>query len=420
MKPLLGIIMFLLFNLHQQGLSQTLSDWRGEGRTGIYNETGLLMKWPENGPEVLWSVTGLPKGHSSVAVGDRKLYITGIKDSTEVLIALDSNGKILWETPFGRAWNKTFKESRSTPVVDEDRVYVTSGMFDAACIDANSGKIIWSLNVHDRFEGIYCNYGMSETPVVFENKIFYTPGGNKTTMVALDKLTGKTIWTSESLNEEPRYLAPLLINRNGNQLIVGMTENYIIGVSPSDGRILWKFNYGASAIEKENEHSTTPLYWEGSLFITSGYNHPSIMLKLSDDGSSVSQLWSENVLDNHHGGVVRVGPYIYGSNFQSNSTGKWVCLDWYTGKVMYETEWINKGQIISADQMLYCYEEKTGNLALVKATPEKFEVVSSFKIPLGSGPHWSHPVIYNGTLFVRHMDALMAFDINRTCECQDL
>jgi hypothetical protein len=143
------------------------------------------------------------------------------------------------------------------------------------------------------------------------------------------------------------------------------------------------------------------------------------MLKLSEDGSSVSLQWSESFLDPHHGGVVRVGPYIYGSNWQNNSKGNWVCLDWYTGKTMWETSWKNKGQIIAADNMLYCYDERSGTLGLVKATPEKFDLVSSFKIPLGSGPHWSHPVISNGNLFIRHMDALMAFDINRTCECQD-
>ena len=415
----LGIFALILFGFIQTAFCQTFSEWRGEGRTGVFNETGLLRKWPEKGPEMLWSAIGLPKGNSSVALGDRKLYITGTRDSTEVLVALDRNGKKLWETPFGRAWTKTYPDSRSTPIVDEGRVYATSGMLDAACIDAVSGKIIWSVRVHDKFEGKYCNYGMSETPVVSGNKIFYTLGGNKTTMVALDKLTGETIWTSESLNEEPRYLAPLFIDRNGNQMIVGMTENFVLGVSVNDGKILWKYNYGASAIKKENEHATTPLFWDGSIFVCSGYEHPSVMLKLSEDGSSVSPLWTENVLDNHHGGVVRVGPYIYGSNFQSNSTGKWVCLDWYSGKTMYETEWINKGQIIAADEMLYCYEEKTGNFALVKATPEKFDIVSSFKIPLGTGPHWSHPVISNGNLYVRHMDALMVFDINRTCECQD-
>jgi hypothetical protein len=109
--------------------------------------------------------------------------------------------------------------------------------------------------------------------------------------------------------------------------------------------------------------------------------------------------------------LVKKGNYIYGSNWQNNGSGNWACLDWNTGKIMYETKWYNKGAIISADGMLYCYEEKTGNLAIVNPTPEKFDIVSSFKIPFGTGPHWAHPVIHDKILYVRHGDALMAYSI---------
>jgi outer membrane protein assembly factor BamB len=109
--------------------------------------------------------------------------------------------------------------------------------------------------------------------------------------------------------------------------------------------------------------------------------------------------------------VVKVGDYIYGANWENNRMGNWVCLDWKTGKVMWEEEWNNKGSIISADGMLYCYEEKKGNLALVKANPDKVEMISSFKIPLGKGPHWGHPAISDGRLYVRHGEALMVYDI---------
>src|SRR5690242_7620214 len=111
------IFFFSFLSFFSEVKSQTFSEWRGEGRSGVYNETGLLKKWPEKGPELLWSVSGLPKGYSSVVVGDRKLYITGIRGSEEVLIAFDRNGKQLWETPYGRAWNGSYPESRSTPTL---------------------------------------------------------------------------------------------------------------------------------------------------------------------------------------------------------------------------------------------------------------------------------------------------------------
>lgn len=393
--------------------AQTISEWRGIGRTGVYNETGLLKKWPQNGPELLWSVKGLPKGYSSVAIGTDKLYLTGTKDSLEVLTAFDLKGNKLWETSFGRAWTASFPESRCTPTINNNRIYLITGKLDAACMDANSGKLIWSVKVNELFDGVCGPWGNAESPLVVGNKVLITPGGFKTSMIALDKLTGKTLWASESLKDSATYASPLIIERNGKQLIVGQTQKHLFGISPENGKIIWNFDYGALAglPDHDNIQANTPLYWNGQLFSSNGYNHSNVLLELSPDGGSVSQKWSENVMDTHTGGDVRVGDYIFGSNWQNNAKGKWVCLEWKTGKVMYETEWITKGSIIAADGMLYCYEEKSGNIALVKPSPERFEIISSFKAPFGSGPHWAHPVINKGILYVRHGDALMAYNI---------
>jgi len=125
----------------------------------------------------------------------------------------------------------------------------------------------------------------------------------------------------------------------------------------------------------------------------------------------VSRKWVDTTLDCHHGGVVVVDGYIYGANWKSNKSGNWVCLDWDSGKVMYEKEWICKGSITYADGMLYCYEEKKGTVALVKASPDGFNVISSFEVPKGTGEHWAHPVVCDGRLYIRHGDALMVYDV---------
>ena len=403
----------ILIGFINSGFAQTTSEWRGVGRTGVYNEKGLLKQWPEKEPEMLWSVKGLPKGNSSVAIGNNMLYLTGTKDSIEFLMAFDMKGNKLWETAYGRAWTASFPESRCTPTVNDNRVYVTSGKLDAACIDAITGKLIWSVKVNDKFEGVCGPWGNAESPVVSGDKVFFTPGGFKTSMVALDKLTGKTVWTTESFKDSATYVSPLMIERNGKQFLLGQTQKWLFGLSPADGRIIWKFNYGALAglPDHDNIQANTPFYQNGRIFSSNGYGHFNVMLELSVDGSSVKQLWSENVMDTHLGGYVCLNGYIYGSNWLNNAKGNWICLDWNTGKVLYDTQWITKGSVISADGMLYCYEEKSGNIALVKPNPEKFDIVSSFKVPLGSGVHWSHPVISNGVLYVRHMDALMAFNI---------
>ncbi len=159
--------LYIILGLTLAGTAQTTSEWRGVGRTGVYNETGLLKIWPEKGPELIWSLKGLPKGYSSVAIGKNMLYLTGTKDTVEVLMAFDMKGNMLWETPYGRAWTASFSESRCTPTVNDNRIYVTTGKLDAACIDALTGKIIWTVKVNDEFRGSVRSLGKCRISACF-------------------------------------------------------------------------------------------------------------------------------------------------------------------------------------------------------------------------------------------------------------
>ena len=407
------MLMLIIISGAQLARGQVLSEWRGPGRTGVYPDTNLLQEWPETGPELLWSVDSIYQGYSSVSIAHNTIYLTGLNDTMDMLMAFEMDGAIKWQVPYGRAWRDSYAHSRCTPTIEGNRVYLTSGMGDVTCMDAIKGNTIWSVEAYTVFEGGYNNFGVSESPLIVNDKIIVTPGGEKTTIVALDKMTGETVWASESLHDIPCYVSPLLVQEGEISIIVTVIKNYIIGVSPESGEILWKFSYGSFAYDEGrwNTHCNTPLYHDGQIFVTSGYNHRNVMLQLSEDLSQAYYAWTDTVLDVHHGGVVRIGEYIYGANWEHNRMGNWVCLDWNTGEVKYEEEWYNKGPIISSDGMLYCYEEKTGNIALTKATPDEFSVISTFKVPLGTGPHWSHPVIKDGILYIRHEEALMAYDI---------
>jgi outer membrane protein assembly factor BamB len=202
------------------------------------------------------------------------------------------------------------------------------------------------------------------------------------------------------------------VRRGPDKLIVTMTDNYVIGVDARTGKLLWKDSekdqFGG---ENKSINPVSPIHHDGKVYATSGYDDGGAMLALSSDGPGFTREWVDETLDNHHGGVVFVDGHIYGSNWKGNGDGAWVCLDWDTGKVKYEDHWNNKGSITYADGMLYCYEEKGGNMALVRPTPEKFDVVSSFKVELGNGRHWAHPVVCGGILYIRHGEVLMAYDI---------
>ena len=410
-KLLVVLSLLLLFSI--TGFSQLLGQWRGLDRSGVYPETGLLTEWPKEGPPLLWSVTNLAVGYSSVTVVGKSIYTSGSAATNEVLIALTDKGQLKWKSPCGRLTKSGDNCSRSTPTVEGNKIYVSTGRGDITCVDAQDGKVVWQARPTEDFEGTCGWWGYAESPLLCDDKVFFAPGGKKTAIVAYDKNTGKLAWTSESLEDKASMVSPLLVERGGRKLIVTLTEKFIIGVDPENGKILWKFDFGA-LMDKENNHAITPIYCDGKLYVTSGYKHKSVMLKLAEDGSSIDLLWTDSVLDAHIGGVVKVGKYIYGSNFKSPYTGNWVCLDWESGKVQWETEWICKGAIISADGFLYCVEEKTGTMGLVKASPEKFDLTSSFKVPLGSKLFYAHPVIKDGILYIRHGEALMAYNIKKT------
>ena len=397
---------------------QKIGEWRPENRTGVSAEKGLLKSWPANGPVMLWSNIELGKGHSQPSFGAGTIYITGNVEKNDLLYALNMEGKILWKTVIGRAWNESNPESRSAPEVEDNKVYTCSGFGDLACIDGTTGKIIWTYKASELNKGTYGRWGIAESLLIDGNKIFYTPGGPETMTIALNKTTGTVIWKSASLNEKPGYVSPILINFAGKKVIVNASMGHLFGIDASNGEILWKVKHDQSSDPNMRRYElikcTTPLYSEGMVYVTGGYDTGGMMVKIADDGKDASIVWKDSVLDNHHGGVVVVNGYIYGSNWLNNNKGNWCCIEWKTGNKMWEETWNTKGSIIAAEGMLYIYDERNGNVGLLRATPDKFDLVSSFKVTMGeTGPFWAHPVIHNGILYLRHMNALMAY---RACK----
>jgi outer membrane protein assembly factor BamB len=413
-----SLIIQILLLLSQQLAAQSISQWRGPDRNGVFPESGLLKSWPDNGPELLWVNDHLDKGLSSVSVTDREIFVTGLEDSTEYLTALDLNGNRLWRLSYGLGGKSSYPDSRCTPTVEKDHVYLISGRGKVVCVNRSEKKIQWEVPAFEKFQGNHWIWGIAESPLIVDDKVIYTPAGPQTTMVALDKNTGEPVWETQSLNDTSSFVSPILIHFGGNKIIVNITINYILGVDADDGRILWNVKY--SDIQTATFHlwaprnsCITPLYHDGYLFIRSGYDHVGVMFKLTNEGNDIKQVWVNSVLDCHHGQVVRVGNYIFGANWIDNQKGNWCCVDWTTGNTIYEKEWHTKGSIIAVDNMLYCYEERRGNIALVEPSPDDFKIIGSFRITEGIGPHWTQPVIRYGVLYIRHGNALMAYDIKK-------
>ena len=266
----------------QLSIGQKISEWRPENRTGVSAETGLLRSWPQSGPEMIWFNEELPKGFSSETFGNNMIYLTGIIENKDVLVALDTLGKIKWKVPYGRSWNGSNPESRATPTVEGNRVYTCSGFGDLACIDGITGKILWTYKASELNKGTYRTWGIAESLLIDGNKIYFSPGGPETMTIALNKATGNVLWKSASLNDKPGYVSPILINYAGMKMIVNVSLGHVFGIDASNGQILWKVSHGQSSDPNMARWDlikcTTPLYKEGMVYVTGGYDTSGMMI----------------------------------------------------------------------------------------------------------------------------------------------
>lgn len=410
MKNLFLILLFVSFFLNS--FSQ-ITQWRGPNRDGIFPDTTLLTSWPENGPELILEVEKIGKGFSSpIVVGDM-IYTTGMIDTLDYLTAIDRTGKFKWQIPYGRSWNKSFPDTRSTPTIDGDRIYVQSGTGKLSCVNRETGDINWSVEVDKDFEAEYHIWGNSETPLVVDNMVICSPGGKKTSVVAFDKMTGKLLWQTKSLGGPRAYASATIYEWNGHRFILAVIGTHIMALNPDSGEIAWSYKYFVK--EKWGDQSgliwtNTPVFKDNNIFLTMGYDYNAVMLTMDSLATGVSVKFVDQTFDNHHHGVILKDGFLYGSNWRDNKRGKWICMKWDSGEIYYVNDWDTKGAMIMADGLLYVYNEK-GNVGLVKPDPEGFDVISQFKITKGAGPHWAHPFIADGKLLIRHGDVLMVYNV---------
>jgi len=399
------IIILLLAAGSMTTMAQNVDQWRGKDRSGIYHETGLLKEWPADGPKMAWHFDRLGKGFSSVIVHDEKLYITGIEGDQGYLYCLDPQGNLLWKRNYGKEWSENFPGSRTTPSYSDGHLYFMSAHGVAYCYEAEVGNLVWKKDLQDIYGAQQLNWGMTESPLVVDDKVIYTPGGTIATMVAFNKSNGEVAWVNTSFKEKTAYCSPLLYTYNGKKSIATCIEKHVIAVDADNGKLLWSFGQ----TNKWNVHPNTPYFDGKNIYSVTGYGKGAVMLKLSDDGKSVSLGWENSALDNQMGGFIYKDGKLYGSgqNFRS-----WKCIDAKTGKVLYEISDVGNGAIIYNDGLLYTYSQN-GMISLMKPTDSGFEVKGSTRIELGSEQHWAHPVISNGVLYIRHGNVLMAYDIKK-------
>jgi len=386
------------------------ADWpqfHGPRRDNRSTETGLLRRWPDGGPPLVWTARGIGHGFATLAIAHGMIYTAGNRDGKTVISALDLDGRMRWQVDNGAAWEGQSPGARGTPTIDGDRLYHESPLGDVVCLDAKSGRKRWGLNILSAFGGKNITWALAESLLIDGDRVICSPGGPQTALVALDKLSGRTEWKSPSAGDLAGYASPCLGEHQGLRMIFTLTSRAAIAVNADDGDLLWRFEH----ITPFEEMITMPIYHEGHVLVSTR-TAGTVLLALQVDGekASVREVWRCETLDNQHGGLVLLGGHVYGAS-HVNTNGKWICLDWKTGKVLYTETGVGKGSLTYADGMLYTFSENR-RVGLVPAVPERHEVVSEFRIPAGGeGPTWAHPVVCAGRLYLRHGDFLYAYDV---------
>jgi outer membrane protein assembly factor BamB len=388
--------------------------WRGPDRSDISKEKDLLKDWPASGPRLLWTYQDAGAGFSGPSIVGDRLFSMGADAQSEYVFCLDvKKGTKLWAVEVGRRLDNGWGDGpRSTPTVDGKNVYALAGKGNLVCLEVANGHKVWEKSLVTDLGGGLPGWGYCESPLIDGDKVVVTPGGGKGAIAALDKKTGDVLWQSRGFTDGAQYSSLVIGNAGGIKQYVQMTGSSVAGVAADDGKLLWRHE-----CSNPTAAVPTPIVQDNQVYSTSGYDAGCRLVEIQANGDGkqkASQVYANRNMSNHHGGVVKVGDYLYGYS----ENGGWMCQEFKTGKVVWkESGKLGKGCLTCADDRLYLYSEDNGTCVLIEPSSDGWKEHGRFKVPqqtkLGrKGGHiWTHPVVANGRLFLRDQDLIFAFDV---------
>ncbi|HEY5446595.1 MAG TPA: PQQ-binding-like beta-propeller repeat protein, partial [Pyrinomonadaceae bacterium] len=382
--------------------AQDWPQWRGPNRDGISKETGLLKQWPATGPALVWKATGAGGGYSSLAISGGRIFTMGVRAGRENVIAFDvATGKQLWATPHGAVFSNDRGDGpRGTPTVDGDRLYALGGNGDLSCMDTKTGKIVWTLNILQKFGGENPKWGISESPLVIGEKVLVNPGGPNASVMALNKKDGTVIWKTQS--DQAGYSSAMPVQIGGTTQIVFFTDQRALGVDLKDGKFLWSYPKASNNVA----NVATPIVRGNRVFVSSDYGTGAALVEIKADGTA-QEVYFTKEMRNHHSSSILIGDYLYGF-----SSGILTAMRFDTGAVAWKDRSVGKGSLVYADGNLYAFSEN-GVVGLIEATPTGYVEKGRFRIQQDSLPTWTHPVIAGGRLYLRDQNTIYAYDVKQ-------
>lgn len=386
--------------------------FRGADRSGVSQEKGLLKSWPAGGPKLLWKTPNLGEGHSSIAIANGRIYSMGLRGDNEVVWALNvKDGQEAWSTKIAAGGSLRGRQggfgSRCTPTIVGNRLYAEGVQGDVICLDVANGKQIWKKNLVTDFGGSVPTWGYSESPLVDGDKVIVTPGGS-TPIVALKAATGEVVWKAQiPEGDDAHYASAIIADVDGQREYIQLLSGALVGVDAKTGKQLWRYKAPANG----TANCSAPIYRDNMAFAATGYRTGGGAVKLtaSSSGVTAKEVYFTKQMQNHHGGVVLVGDYLYGCDERYLT-----CINFKTGEVRWAAtaeQSVGKGSVTYADGCLYVRSER-GPVALVEANPREYVEKGRFDQPDRSrAAAWAYPVVCDGKLYLRDQDNLFCYDV---------
>ncbi len=404
--------LLLLSWLGLSAAAQTSADWAqwgGPQRNFKSTATGLATSWPASGPRKLWS-RALGDGYSSIAVAGGRLFTMYRKGEQEVVSALDAaTGKTIWEYGYDAPFWKEQDMSNgpgphATPLIVGEYVFTTGATGKLHCLNKQTGKPVWSHDLFKEFNGTVRPNGYSCSPLAYKNTVIVMVGGAGHALMAFNQKDGAVVWQKHDFKNSTS--SPILINVAGQEQLVAYLYGDIVGVDPNDGALLWQQPH-----ETEFGLNTMTPVWgdDNLLFVSSGYNGGSRVLKLTRTGgkTNVEELWFHRLMRVHFGTCIRVGDLVYGSSGDFGPA-PFTAINIKTGKIAWRDRSLPRATFLLAEGRFILLDED-GNLALATPAPDGLKVQA--KAALMTGNSWTVPALAGTTLYVRDRKMLLALEL---------
>ena len=380
------------------------TNFRGPARDGRYDEGPIRTNWPAEGLPLLWKQP-IGGGYASFVVAEGMAFTIEQRRRQEIVAAYDvETGRELWT----HGSDAEFREPmggdgpRATPTWEAGRLYSLGAEGDLRCFEATTGKMNWSRNILKDNEAENLQWGMAASPLIVDDKVVVLPGGRSgKSVVAYNKLTGAPVW--RALNDRQAYVSPMLVTLGGKRQIVVVTANRIVGLAVEDGAQLWESSWNTDM----GINVSQPLVIDANrFFISSGYGKGGALVEVTGSGDALTarKVWENGSMKNKFNSSV-----VYEGNVYGLDEGILTCVDVKTGERRWKGGRYGYGQLLLASGHLVVITD-TGELVLVKATPDKHTEVAKFSAI--EGKTWNYPAIAEGRLLVRNQTQMACFDLS--------